>query len=102
MASYTVTGAGNSDYNGTYEEDGIINSKTSYSNGWATMSWNGSDGWEMRGQAPGPPAYFITAEDPPGEWSVGTGSPPGPTVALDEEPEPGAGSPAGYYGRRRK
>ena len=60
--AFLAEGAGDANYNGTYEEAGTHNSKAYYSNGSRVMCWDGFGGWEMKpGLMDTFPAYYITA-----------------------------------------
>lgn len=90
MADYVVAGAGSTEVNGTYVENGTHNGKPAYDysdyrilygsigNKWG-IYWDDMDDYVM--------SYYYTNEagdtPPASGWTAAMGSPPVPTVELD-------------------
>ncbi len=106
MASWVVSGAGSSDFNGTYNESGTYGGKAAYqaaSGNW--LFWYLVMGWWSIDAAKGVTnAYHSeTADLPGGTWIKGSGDLPAPTVVADAghplPPKPKPPQPPGPHGR---
>jgi hypothetical protein len=86
MASYQVSGAGDSAANGVYVESGTANGKPQYIFGSFTLYWGGFS-WIITDFELAPEYNYSnidTGSTPPSTgWTTGSvGTPPAPTVSL--------------------
>ena len=87
MANMIVSGAGDTDANGTYEEFGTLNDRPIYRNEFGfTISWTNTM-WVIRLQQD---IYYLSNDDVGTPdlctaWEVDSGSPPAPTVTKEQE-----------------
>lgn len=92
--AWEVTGAGDSSYDGVYEESGTYNGQPAYTNGSKWLFWGAKsaplDCWclSLGVEAPTDEMYHgeLDTALPGGVWVVIGGAAPAPTVAEYEEP----------------
>jgi hypothetical protein len=83
LADWVVTGAGDATYNGEYHESGTFNGQPQYVNASARyIFWSSGAGGRWAMAAYPPDEIYYNGAALPGEWSVGDGTPPAPTVAA--------------------
>lgn len=90
MTNYVVTGAGSTDYNGTYVDQGLDSRSNHYyeldSSHWLANSFTGAwvltDSFNPSTIVTGIVSYVNLTGIDTGTWTTGGGSPPAPTVSL--------------------